>query len=265
MYFLVKTQLWIWDREVTSSMVLNTVLDSHSGLRFIFLCLEWSMHGAFSLGFLVSMRYNFSTGTRYELAVLALVQCAFEGLCADLVIVGIIKGTVRRLRPPFDIKDQLYEAPLVDKFSFPSGHSSRGAMLSVLCLNMCSLPYFIAPLVRLFPFVLGASRIFIGRHYVGDVIVGLLLGYAEGNFVQYLPLHTIELSRQVFATIFSDDQLRIATCEKTRHPAALLLFSCTTLFVNNRVPMNSGPQLQHILCTGHGHVLFGELIQRIDV
>ncbi|VBB26662.1 unnamed protein product [Acanthocheilonema viteae] len=186
---------------MTSLVVLNDALDSHSNLRFIFLCMEWSMHGGLwlifsSFIFLISMRYNFSLNTRYELAVLTF------GLCVDLVIVGIIKGTVRRSRPPFDIKDQLYEAPLVDKFSFPSGHSSRGAMLSVLCLAFCPFSHFITLIVKSFPFILGASRICIGRHYVSDVMMGLLLGYAEGNFVQYLPLHTVNLLKQMFPTIF---------------------------------------------------------------
>uniref|UniRef100_A0A8R1TQC6 AcidPPc domain-containing protein n=1 Tax=Onchocerca volvulus TaxID=6282 RepID=A0A8R1TQC6_ONCVO len=203
----IQTQLWIWDREITSFMILNDALDPHSDLRFIFLFMEWSMHGALwlifsSFIFLVSMRYNFSLITRYELTVLIL------GLCVDLIIVGVVKGIVRRPRPFFDIKDQLYEAPLVDKFSFPSGHSSRGAMLSILCLKFCSLPHFIIPFVKLFPFVLGASRIFIGRHYVSDVIMGLLLGYAEGNFVQYLPLYIVDLLKQMFPLVFGSNEQR---------------------------------------------------------
>ncbi|OZC09004.1 PAP2 family protein [Onchocerca flexuosa] len=186
-------------------MILDDALDPHSDLRYIFLFMEWSMHGALwlifsSFIFLVSMRYSFSLITRYELTVLIL------GLCVDLIIVGVVKGIVRRPRPPFDIKDQLYEAPLVDKFSFPSGHSSRGAMLSILCLKFCSLPHFIIPFVKLFPFVLGASRICIGRHYVSDVIMGLLLGYAEGNFVQYLPLYTVDLLKQMFPLIFGSNE-----------------------------------------------------------
>lgn len=206
----VQTQLWIWDHEITSFMVLNSGIDSQSNLRFIFLCMEWSMHGALwlifsSFIFLISMRYNFLLNMRYELAVLIF------GLFADLIIVGIIKGIARRSRPPFNIKDQLYEAPLVDKFSFPSGHSSRGAMLSVLCLTFfCSLPQFITLFVKLFPLVLGASRIFIGRHYVSDVMIGLLLGYAEGNFVQCLPLHTIDALKQMFPVIFGSYEQRNA-------------------------------------------------------
>ncbi|EFO28126.2 hypothetical protein LOAG_00360 [Loa loa] len=201
----IQTRLLIWDRKITSFMVMNAVLNSHSDLRFVFLCMEWSMHGALwlvfsSFIFLISMRYNFSLNTRYELAILTF------GLCTDLIIVGVIKGIIRRSRPPFDIKDQLYEAPLVDKFSFPSGHSSRGAMLSVLCLTFCSLPYFITLAVKLFPIVLGASRILVGRHYVSDVVIGLLLGYAEGNFVQCLPLHTVDLLKQMFPMIFDGNE-----------------------------------------------------------
>uniref|UniRef100_A0A1I8EQF0 Uncharacterized protein n=1 Tax=Wuchereria bancrofti TaxID=6293 RepID=A0A1I8EQF0_WUCBA len=63
------------------------------------------------------------------------------------MFVGIIKGIARRSRPPFDIKDQ-----------------------------------FITLFVKLFPFVLGASRIFINRDYASNVMIDLLLGCAKGNF-----------------------------------------------------------------------------------
>lgn len=64
--------------------------------------------------------------------------------------------------------------------------------------------------MKLFPLVLGASRIFIGRHYVSDVMIGLLLGYAEGNFVQCLPLHTIDALKQMFPVIFGSYEQRNA-------------------------------------------------------
>lgn len=42
-------------------------------------------------------------------------------------------------------------------------------------------------------------------------LLGLLLGYAEGNFVQYLPLQTVNLLKQMFPTIFGNDEQRNST------------------------------------------------------
>ncbi|MCP9264914.1 Pre-mRNA-splicing factor SLU7 [Dirofilaria immitis] len=137
----VQTQLWIWDRKITNLLVLNAALDSHSDLRFIFLCMEWAMHG----------------------------------LYADLVIVGTVKGIVK----------------------------DRGHLLMLkTSLNFYSLPYFITFFLKLFPFILGASRIFIGRHYASDVVMGLLLGYTEANFVQFVPFYTADLLKQMLSPIF---------------------------------------------------------------
>ncbi|VDM95668.1 unnamed protein product [Thelazia callipaeda] len=166
-----ETQLLIWDREITSLMTLRAALDSRSDLRYLFLWLEWMVHG----------------------------------LIIDLVAVGVIKGIVRRPRPPCNVHDLYFGAPVVDVFSFPSGHSSRSAMLSVLCMDLCPPPHYISFFVKLFPFVLGASRIVIGRHYFSDVAAGLLLGYFEGNLVQCLPFSSVNLLKEIFLPIFGND------------------------------------------------------------
>lgn len=60
-------------------------------------------------------------------------QCAeVAALLMDLIAVGILKGTLRRPRPPWNRDDMLLEAPAVDKFACPSGHTSRSAMLAAI-------------------------------------------------------------------------------------------------------------------------------------
>lgn len=60
------------------------------------------------------------------------VKCLFIlGIVLDLIMVGVIKMAVRRQRPPYNHDDQVFEAPVADKFSFPSGHTSRATMLAV--------------------------------------------------------------------------------------------------------------------------------------
>jgi len=47
------------------------------------------------------------------------------GFVLDLVMVGTIKGLVRRGRPVYNKEGDFALVVSVDKFSFPSGHSSR--------------------------------------------------------------------------------------------------------------------------------------------
>uniref|UniRef100_A0AAF5PL42 Uncharacterized protein n=1 Tax=Wuchereria bancrofti TaxID=6293 RepID=A0AAF5PL42_WUCBA len=193
----VQTQLWIWDHEITSFMVLNGI-NSQSNLRIIFSFYLWSFSFMYGVFFLE----------------LHLFMCMF---------VGIIKGIARRSRPPFDIKDQLYEAPLVDNVVFSCQFDF-----------FCSLPQFITLFVKLFPFVLGASRIFINRDYASNVMIGSqkyffgrkLLAFVfhlfnfflqiyylvvqKEIFIQCLPLHTVDALKQMFPLIFGSNEQRNA-------------------------------------------------------
>ncbi|VDO33611.1 unnamed protein product [Heligmosomoides polygyrus] len=54
----------------------------------------------------------------------------------DLFVVTILKMTVQRPRPAYNIDDQALEAPIADEYSFPSGHSSRAVMLATMCIDL---------------------------------------------------------------------------------------------------------------------------------
>lgn len=49
------------------------------------------------------------------------------GLLLDLALVGALKGAVRRSRPVYNRREDFTVVVAVDRFSFPSGHSSRCA------------------------------------------------------------------------------------------------------------------------------------------
>ncbi len=77
----------------------------------------------------------------------AMRMCAANlllGFVLDLIMVGTIKGLVRRGRPVYNKEGDFVLVVSVDKFSFPSGHSSRCASrgreglaqgFTVCCLN----------------------------------------------------------------------------------------------------------------------------------
>ena len=51
----------------------------------------------------------------------------------DLATVAAIKALVRRPRPPYNLPDMLVIS--VDRYSFPSGHTSRSTVLAGLALG----------------------------------------------------------------------------------------------------------------------------------
>lgn len=85
--------------------------------------------------------------------------------------VFIIKISVKRKRP--DFKDDRYFAVSFDIFSFPSGHATRAAYVAIL------MPLYVPNLTVfwiLWSFTMILSRLFLGVHYISDIIAGLLFG-----------------------------------------------------------------------------------------
>ena len=59
----------------------------------------------------------------------------FLGLLVDLVLVGSLKGLVRRPRPLYNQSGDFTLVVAVDQYSFPSGHTSRQAAL-ISCASL---------------------------------------------------------------------------------------------------------------------------------
>uniref|UniRef100_A0A7E4ZQY8 AcidPPc domain-containing protein n=1 Tax=Panagrellus redivivus TaxID=6233 RepID=A0A7E4ZQY8_PANRE len=192
-----QSKLIQFDAEISRKLLLNS-----SNIRLLFLLVEWSVHGIpwlilSGFGVLFAIRWNAAQKTQWQWCVLLF------GIVLDLALIGISKITVQRARPPYNTDDQVYEAPVADKFSFPSGHSSRAAMLTVMGLTFLDPSHtFLRFLAVLFPFFLGYSRIAMGRHYFFDVVGGLTLGYFEGQLALLLPEQVPELLRSYFPFIF---------------------------------------------------------------
>lgn len=90
-------------------------------------------------------------------------------------ISGLLKLWVERDRPPLTrpVPEPLLEAP--STFSFPSGHATVAfACATVLALAVPRLRWWLYGLAALIAF----SRVYVGVHYPGDVLVGALLGVA---------------------------------------------------------------------------------------
>lgn len=103
-------------------------------------------------------------------------QSALITLVVSHLIVQLVKRTVGRPRPSRSVPS----AALVikpDCFSFPSGHAA--AAMSVAFVYASAYPPFALPLL-LFASAVGMSRVFLGVHFPGDVLIGQLIAVLTG-------------------------------------------------------------------------------------
>ena len=96
---------------------------------------------------------------------------------ASFLLTGLIKNFVCRERPC------VYEG-----YSFPSGHSLTTMCFYGICLylilkytNSQFWRYFWATLFSLFIFLVALSRLWLGVHFLSDVLAGLFLGFMIVN------------------------------------------------------------------------------------
>jgi membrane-associated phospholipid phosphatase len=126
------------------------------------------------------------------------------GLLLDLAAVGLLKAAARRERPVYNAAaGDMVVVVAVDRFSFPSGHSSRAAFLATYAaavagaaaaalppplplpppLGLAPAPRALAAAAAAWAATLALSRCAMGRHYLGDVAAGLALGVATAGAV----------------------------------------------------------------------------------
>lgn len=96
---------------------------------------------------------------------------ALAVLIVSHLVVQLVKRTVGRPRPSRATNCRtLVQEP--DRFSFPSGHSA--AAMSVAIVYAMAFPG-LAPLLVPLAVLVGASRVFLGVHYPGDVLIGQMI------------------------------------------------------------------------------------------
>jgi undecaprenyl-diphosphatase len=96
---------------------------------------------------------------------------ALVTLIVSHIVVQLVKRTVGRPRPSRVLNNHVLVVE-PDRFSFPSGHSA--AAMSVAFVYALAYPAFAIVLIPLAVLV-GASRVCLGVHYPGDVLIGQLI------------------------------------------------------------------------------------------
>jgi undecaprenyl-diphosphatase len=114
----------------------------------------------------------------------ALRRFAFGAALANLSLI-VLKHACRRSRPAemgLAIGSPHFAPELLtfDQFSFPSGHSLNAFAAATILASGAS---WTMPLAVLVAGGIAASRVFLGRHFLGDVIAGAAIGVAIGAVV----------------------------------------------------------------------------------
>ena len=109
-------------------------------------------------------------------ALAAVAEQALVTLVLSHVLVQLVKRTVGRPRPSRGVACKAFVAE-PDHFSFPSGHAT--AAMAVAFVYAHAYPSLALPLIALAGAV-GISRVFLGVHYPGDVLIGQLIAVLTG-------------------------------------------------------------------------------------
>lgn len=170
----VLVQLQTADERLSSSLFLASRPDSPLGqYRPVMQMLEYTAHGIpWLMG--TCLMIWFVTGRDLEAFYVNLLLA----IVLDLIFVACIKAAARRRRPPVNRNDMFFTVS-IDNHSFPSGHASRVVFLACLILNYTTLNVVLKTAALAWSISVVASRVLLGRHYVGDVIGGAVLGLCE--------------------------------------------------------------------------------------
>ncbi len=95
-----------------------------------------------------------------------------------------IKNATERLRPCSDPTINIRDVLNRKSFSFVSGHATTSSAVSLLMFLTLKKYYKHTILFFIWPLLFAYSRIYVGVHFPGDVIVGAMLGLTIG-FIFY--------------------------------------------------------------------------------
>ncbi len=150
--------------------------------------------------FLVLLLCNY----RYKTALLVCLSLALVVLLCDQIASGLLKPLVERLRPsnensPISGMVHIVNGYRGGRYGFPSSHSANtwGVTFFVMFLAKRKV---LTMFLSCWAFLVSYSRIYLGVHYPGDLLVGFMIAYLCAGIVYIL-----------FKRCFMEDAVRLAS------------------------------------------------------
>ncbi len=99
-------------------------------------------------------------------------------LLATQTTIGLLKYTIKRERIVRTYEPRLWNSRLTS--SFPAGHAASTAAYGTIMSHFYpqSAPFLIG-----FAFLSGYSQVYVGNHYISDVLAGWAIGYLVGTMI----------------------------------------------------------------------------------
>ncbi|KAM9306438.1 inactive phospholipid phosphatase 7-like [Pholidichthys leucotaenia] len=118
-------------------------------------------------------------------------------LILDVMTVAGVQRLVKR-RGPWEMTPGFLDCIAMDVYSFPAAHASRAAMVSKFLLAHLVLAVPLRILLVLWAFLVGMSRVLLGRHHLTDMVCGFALGMLHFSLME-----TVWLSSSTCQTLIS--------------------------------------------------------------
>ena len=93
-------------------------------------------------------------------------------------VVTALKYALKRERPARDYQPRLWNTRITP--SFPSGHTASSAALATIAAGRYPRS---GPIAAVYALVSAWSQVYVGNHYVGDVLAGAVAGVVIGKWV----------------------------------------------------------------------------------
>jgi undecaprenyl-diphosphatase len=172
---LDKSLFYFFNRSVANPVfdIVMPFMTRDFNLR-VFLGLVW-------LGLLI-----FGGRTGRVVAILLIPAIAIS----DQLSSHVLKPLVGRIRPCHELEDVRLLVSCGSGLSFPSSHAVNSFTVATLLSK-----FYKRYLVYLFSlaFLIAFSRVYVGVHYPGDIVAGMLIGFIVGLCVFYLWVYISKL------------------------------------------------------------------------
>lgn len=123
-------------------------------------------------------------------------------LILDVMTVAGVQRLVKR-RGPWEMMPGFLDCVAMDVYSFPAAHASRAAMVSKFLLSHLVLAVPLRILLVLWAFLVGMSRVLLGKHHLTDMVCGFALGLLHFSLMESVWLSSSTCQTLISITTFS--------------------------------------------------------------